>query len=109
MRNFFTLGLFLLVTTSCGTDKLEYYEGRHGMWTPKPMYFGYLPQGSDSYSQGVRDGCNSALSTITQGLQRSNYEDIYMDVNRNIAEDEYNKGWTNGHNYCTQYNDTDPI
>jgi hypothetical protein len=109
MKHFFTFLTLGFLLSACGNDRLDYFDGRHGMWTPKPMYFGDLPMGDDDYSQGFRDGCNSALGTMTQGFMRSSFDDVYMDVNRNIAKDEYNKGWNQGHNYCTQFSDTDPI
>lgn len=109
MRNLCTLLLLTTTLSACGNDKLDEFEGRAGTWTPKPMYFSYLPQGGDSYSQGVRDGCNSANSTIGQGMMRTNYKDIYLDVDRTIKDEDYNKGWSMGNNYCTYYNDSDPI
>jgi hypothetical protein len=109
MRNFFTVSLFVMALSACGNDNLDLFEGRHGIWTPRPMYFSHLPQGGDAYSQGVRDGCNSANSTVGSAMMRTNYEDIYLDVDRTIKDSDYNRGWSMGHNYCTYFNDVDPI
>jgi hypothetical protein len=102
---FILLTSFLL--TSCAGDVKEYY-GHWGTWTPKPLGMRNLPDGPDDYSQGFRDGCNSAISTIGETLLR-NYDEMQMDVERNIKYQKYNQGWTNGSNYCTYYIDPDPI
>lgn len=79
------------------------------MFTMRPAHLGKMPQGDDSYSQGVRDGCNTAISVVGAGPMQSGYEDTYYDFDKTISDPEYYKGRTVGFNYCTYYQDPDPM
>ncbi len=114
MKNF-NLNIFavissVLIISSCSTktDLKEYY-GREGPWTMRPAHLGQMPQGNDSYSQGVRDGCNTAISVVGSGPMASMYDDTYYDFDKSISDADYYKGRTLGFNYCTFYEDPDPM
>lgn len=75
----------------------------------RPMGLDNLPSDDSSYSQGLRDGCNTALGSNGVGPMSASYADMYMDVNRNVNDTDYYKGRTLGFNYCTYYTDPDPL
>lgn len=75
----------------------------------KPFLMGGLPADNSPYSVGFRDGCNSALATVSIGYVKTSREQIYLDYNRKITDQQYHKGWNTGHNYCTYYLDVDPL
>ncbi len=79
------------------------------MLTATPAFIGKLPQGDDPYSQGVRDGCNTAISIVGSGFLDSSYDDIYYDFDKSVSNPDYYKGRTLGFNYCTQYLSFEPI
>ncbi len=94
--------------SSCTNDLKEYY-GREGDLTMRPSYMGDMPNGDDPYSQGVRDGCNTAIATIGTGPMAASYDPMYYDFDKSITDSEYYKGRTTGFNYCTFYQDPDPF
>lgn len=104
---FFALCL-IFICASCKTDLKEYY-GRHGTFTPAPMYFEGMPEGDDEYSQGFRDGCNTAFRTVGTGLLSVMYDDTYYDFDKILDSDDYYKGMSLGMSYCTNHLDTDPF
>lgn len=106
---FFIAIICLVSTASCWKNDLTEYFGRHGMMTPAPYRLEGIPQGDDSYSQGFRDGCNTAMSVIGSGMLNSMYEDSYIDANRVVEDENYNQGKTLGFNYCTYHLDVDPL
>ena len=79
------------------------------MMTPRPAYMGEMPQGDDPYSQGVRDGCNNAISILQSGPMRSMYEQNYVDFARTLEDPLYNRGKNVGFNYCMHFIDSDPL
>lgn len=145
MRNSVTIWLLSLVFTlaGCGVvDKI--YEdcarddcvpdhllmdtqGRHGMFTPAPVFldtpkdfsisipeFETLEQTATregrqkrkaSYDQGFRDGCNTSLGITGSGLLRNH--GFSYDVNRGIEDQEYYKGYRIGTIACVYYVDYD--
>lgn len=108
-RNFY-LVFAVLFLSSCDTDNdLKEYYGRPGMFTLRPAHLGEMPNGDDSYSQGVRDGCNTAIAIVGTGPMADMYENTYYDTNKSIEDSDYYKGRTLGFNYCTYYQDPDPI
>lgn len=81
-------------------------KGKHHFWTPAPPWL-RIPEGDDSYSQGVRDGCNTFLETVGEtGLKMHNFA---YDVNRGIEDRDYYIGFRMGMDYCTYYVDVDPL
>jgi hypothetical protein len=98
-----------ILLSSCMKNDLEDYYGREGMFTMRPAFMGKMPQGDDSYSQGMRDGCNTAIALIGTGPMASSYEVSYQDVNRTTSDRDYSKGYDLGQNYCTYYQDVDPL
>lgn len=107
-RNIIVNGLFLLALQACSND-LKEYHGRHGMFTPAPFAIGQIPQGDDDYSQGFRDGCNTAYGIMGTGMLSSSYDSNYYDYEKSITNNDYYKGRTIGFNYCTYYLDNDPL
>ena len=81
--------------------------GRHTTWTPTDIFMDNIPDGHDSYSQGFRDGCNTAYGNIGSGLLQSHA--VGLDPNRGIEDQEYYLGYRMGYNYCTYYLDPDPL
>lgn len=106
---FFVCFICLLGTTACWKNDLNEYFGREGMMTPRPYRLDGIPQGDDSYSQGFRDGCNTAMGVVGSGLLNSMYESSYIDANRVVSDEDYNQGKTLGFNYCTFHLDVDPL
>ncbi len=98
----------LLVLTSCENDLKENF-GRHGPLTPGPFFMKGIPQGDDDYSQGFRDGCNTGHGIIGTGMMSATYDDTYYDIDKSIENNDYYKGRTIGFNYCTYYNDVNPL
>ncbi len=75
----------------------------------RPLFMSDMPSDNSSYSQGLRDGCNTAIGTIGTGPMASSYDEFYYDVNRGITDQDYYKGRVTGYNYCTYYLDPDPL
>jgi len=94
--------------SACENDLKEYF-GRPGMLTMRPAGLDNLPDDDSSYSQGLRDGCNTALGTNAAGPMSATYADTYYDINRGITDQDYYKGRTTGFNYCTYYTDPEPL
>lgn len=111
MKNNFTKLIvfsFAVIVSSCSNDLKEYY-GREGMFTMRPAYMAKMPQGNDSYSQGMRDGCNTAIAAVGTGPMAAQYDDIYYDFDKSLNDSDYYKGRNTGFNYCTFYQDPDPF
>ncbi len=81
--------------------------GRHGLFTPKPFFMAGLPQGDDSYSIGMRDGCNTAVGTIGSSMLRNH--ELSLDVNRGIEDRQYYLGYNTGWNFCTFHLSAGPL
>lgn len=114
IRNFFNRMTRLLIHLSmlfllsgCAGDLAEYF-GRHGMLTPEPAGLADMPQGDDDYSQGFRDGCNTAISITGSGFL-STYDPIFYDFDKSLSSPEYYRGRTVGKNYCMYYVDNNPL
>jgi len=97
-----------MVLSSCTNDLKQYY-GRPGAMTMRPAHMGDMPNGDDSYSQGVRDGCNTAISVVGTGIMQTTYDQTYYDFDKSIKDPDYYKGRRLGFDYCTYYQDPDPI
>jgi len=100
--------LSLSFLASCSND-LKEYHGRHGTFTPAPFSIGQMPQGDDDYSQGFRDGCNTGHSIIGTGMMSSTYDATYYNTEKSVTSNDYYKGRNIGFNYCTYYNDVNPL
>jgi len=94
MKNTILSILMLLVLSACGPDSI---------FSLGPPFMRHLPDGNDSFSIGFRDGCNTYMGIIGTGpLQLKTYQ---VDNMRALEDDQYNKGFNNGRNYCTYYLD----
>ena len=115
LRNPITYLIFgwaLLLMTACGnpiTTAMDYNvtKGKLMFWTPEPLWIEDLPDGDDSYCQGFRDGCNTAVGIIGSGLLRMH--PFAYDINRGIEDRDYYRGQRTGYNYCTYYVDSEPL
>ncbi len=106
--SYIALPAFVIALSSCNNDLKEYF-GRPGAFTLRPAYLGEMPQGDDSYSQGMRDGCNTSIAVVGVGPMASMYDESYVDYDRVMVDTDYHKGVTMGFNYCTYYQDVDPL
>lgn len=95
--------------SSCQSNDLKEYYGREGDLTMRPAFMGKMPQGDDSYSQGVRDGCNTALAVVAVGPMATQYDESYIDFDKTLSDSDYYKGKNLGYNYCGYFTDVDPI
>ena len=103
------LSLAVISISSCMKNDLKKYYGRPGTFTMQPPYMGQMPNGDDSYSQGMRDGCNTSVPILGAGPMASMYESSYYDPNRAVEDKDYAKGFDLGFNYCSYYQDVDPL
>jgi len=72
-------------------------------FAPTPMFMRNIPDGNDSYSKGFRDGCNTYLGIIGVGpVQLHGYE---IDNTQVLEDATYNKGISDGRQYCTHFLD----
>ncbi len=103
-----TLIFAMILLSSCINNDLKEYYGKESALTMRPAYLGEMPQGDDSYSKGVRDGCNTSIAVVGTGPMAEQYDDIYYDFDKTNDQDYY-RGRTLGFNYCTYYQDPDPL
>ncbi|HCR86161.1 MAG TPA: hypothetical protein DIV86_05730 [Alphaproteobacteria bacterium] len=108
LQNKLVLCLAIAALAGCTNDLKENF-GRPSIFTMRPAALSNLPNDDSSYSQGLRDGCNTALRVIGVGPMATSYDDSYYDINRGITDQDYYKGRTTGFNYCTYYQDPDPL
>lgn len=92
--------IFLLLSTaSCALPD-------HSSLGYKRLFLYGVPEGNDSFSQGWRDGCDTSLATVGTGTLRLVKEKITPDTTRRMTHDElYDKGFTTGSGYCTNFLD----
>ena len=93
--------LCVIMFSACSFSH-EKLGGRHGLFTPSPMFMN-LPQDDSDYSQGFRDGCNQAISITGSGLMRMH--GWQYDVNRGIENKDYYSGFRAGTSACVYYLD----
>lgn len=116
MKQLITL-LSVMVLTGCVSD-VEEYDGVTGTWTPRSINqvftFGSsgktpsgMPTGSDDYSRGVRDGCNTYTGIIGNGMLQ--WHGHYADPQSIQESDDYYEGYRMGANYCTYHLDPEPL
>lgn len=72
---------------------------------PGRLFMRGLPQGSDSYSQGIRDGCETFMGIVGSGALRLLPSKI--DGFRLTEDPAYARGFVDGQTYCTHYMDWD--
>jgi len=65
----------------------------------RQQYFDHTPSGNDSYSQGFKDGCQTATSAIGSGLARIKGPKI--DGYRLSSDPWYLRGFQDASTYCT--------
>ena len=64
------------------------------------------PQGDDSFSQGWRDGCDTSLAIVGTGTLRLVKQKIDATVAERLVSDPlYEKGYSTGSGYCTNFLD----
>jgi len=73
------------------------------IFQPNRMFLRDLPKGNDSYSQGMRDGCQTFVGIIGAGALRLLPEKI--DGYRLSSDPGYLRGFNDGGSYCTHYLD----
>lgn len=88
-----------LLSSACAQTHLG--DGKHGMMTPRPMFLGKMPQGDDSFSLGIRHGCNTALGVVGAGMLRTHK--WQYDVKKGIEDREYYRGVRLGTRYCMMH------
>jgi hypothetical protein len=72
----------------------------------KRMFLYGVPEGNDSFSQGWRDGCDTSLATVGTGTLRLVKEQINADTTHRMLNDPmYDKGFSIGSGYCTNFLD----
>ncbi len=87
----------LLLSTSCTMPESLGY---------KRMFLYGVPKGNDSFSQGWRDGCDTSLAIVGEGSLRLIKEKINQQTAKRMRSDElYDKGFTTGSGYCTNFLD----
>lgn len=87
----------LLLNTSCSMPSALGY---------KRLFLYGAPEGNDSFSQGWRDGCDTSLATVGEGSLRLIEEKINATTARRMSKDElYDKGFSTGSGYCTNFLD----
>ncbi len=111
MKRIVVISLFIFLQ-GCYDYPMEYSyddgtKGKFTFSTSTPYGMRGLPDGDDSYSQGIRDGCHQALGTTGVGVLRSH--GFAYDPNKGIQDKDYYRGYLTGHNYCTFYQDPDPL
>ena len=74
--------------------------------SPRPFMMRNIPGGSDAYSVGFRDGCETTTG-LGSGLNRMH--DMGYDVDRGLKDKHYYAGYRAGHVYCLFYTDVDPL
>lgn len=75
-------------------------QGYPTMFSPKPLYMRGLPQGSDGYSLGFREGCYHFIGQTGNGFQR--FYDRAPDPSR-LDDELYRQGYRDGDRYCGVY------
>lgn len=100
-----------MLLTACKMPRVDLAEhyGIHSVWTPRPSYLGQLPNDDSDYSQGIRDGCNTAISVVGSGVPGQFYDDTYFDIDKSVNNQDYYRGRVTGFNYCTYFIDPDPF
>lgn len=73
--------------------------------TPTKMFTRGLPRGNDSYSQGIRDGCETFLGIVGAGALRM--LPTTLDGYRLSEDRMYARGYVDGANHCTHSLDWD--
>lgn len=75
--------------------------GNPGFLTPEPIFLRNLPKGSDSFSQGFRDGCYNFVGQAGYGISRM--FDKTPDPKFLKTDNLYWDGYNNGDRYCSVY------
>lgn len=95
----FIIVIAAFTLSACAQTHLN--GGRMGMFTPRPMFLGKMPQGDDSFSVGIRHGCNTALGIVGSAMLRTH--GWQYDVNKGIEDREYYRGVRLGTRYCMMH------
>lgn len=96
------LGLFLCLLQGCyagqGIGLKDPLQTDTGLLTPNRPFI-HMPKGNDSYSQGVRDGCQTYMGIMGAGPLRM--LDTKIDGYRMTDDPDYLRGYVDGSDYCT--------
>lgn len=85
----------------------ELYEPKKfGTMSPMPQLLRDIPEGTDSFSEGWRDGCNTYVGFVGSGLVQ--LRGFTYDINRSLQDKQYASGFREGANICMYYTDTRP-
>jgi hypothetical protein len=101
--------MVLTMLPGCAVFRQDYGldGGRNSFWDPSSLFMSNMPQGDDDYSQGFRDGCNTAMGNTGSGYLRSH--GFAYDVHRGLEDADYYRGYKIGNNYCTYYVNFSPL
>lgn len=99
-RTTFILSLLLLLPSCFVKGTYSVPESWDWGWKPRPYLMRGVPDGDDSYTEGFRDGCSTALSVVAQGLLRSTNAPRY-DGWRLTSDAFYSAGFVDGDEHCT--------
>lgn len=98
MKKIITIIASLLLLSSCGSAIGE--RGPLGIASPMPLFMRGLPQGSDAFSTGFREGCYHFVGQNGYGLQRV-YD--YSVEPEYLTNKQYRLGYKHGSRYCGVY------
>ncbi len=99
--------MFALLTGITGCSYIPTYEPTgFGSYSPTPPLLRAIPEGNDSFSTGWRDGCNTYLGFVGEGVMRM--RPFTFDVNRSLKDPLYAAGYREGASLCTFYTNTRP-
>ena len=109
MKSFVSIMLVLLGLLGCTPSKMMNIKTSvspgDNLFAPGRLFMRGLPQGDDSYSQGIRDGCETFLGIVGSGTLRLLPSKI--DGFRLTEDPAYARGYVDGQTYCTHYLDWD--
>ena len=105
MKKILIAGTLLCFTTSCIEGAFSMPKSWNWGWKARPFMARGLPDGDDDYSRGFRDGCQSVLGVVSQGLVRNiphRYDGWKLTSNK-----FYSTGFLDGEEHCTYLYDWD--
>lgn len=107
MKKLATIGIIALVLSGCADIRMVKKSLREGesIFKGNPYLLRGLPQGTDSYSRGVRDGCETAMGIMGAGTLRL----LKPKINgyQLVKDPLYTRAFIDGMNYCNFYLDWD--
>ncbi|MBL0319493.1 MAG: hypothetical protein IPP74_09450 [Alphaproteobacteria bacterium] len=109
MKTVVSMMIMLVSLLGCTPSKMfnvkSSMSADNSLMAPARLFLRGLPQGDDSYSQGLRDGCETFLGIVGSGTLRLLPSKI--DGFRLTEDPAYARGYVDGQTYCTHYLDWD--